>query len=96
LPVFFQIVVQIWATAKLKNGAEAVVINFHCIIVLHDASIVELLMDFIFPQRVLYVVVFDLVTPTVVKVVNFASDFPTILQIERLINLREPTLAKDR
>ena len=43
----------------------------------------------------LNVVVFDLVVPTVIEMVNFAGDFTAILQVKRLVDLREATLAKN-
>lgn len=50
-------------------------------------------MDFVFSKRVFDIVIFHLVAPAVVKVVNFAGYLTTVFKIESLIHLREAALA---
>ena len=87
LLVFFQIVIEVWPTAKLQDCTEAVVVDLNSVVMLHDASIVQLFMDLVLSQSMLDVVIFDLVTPTVVEVVNFAGYLTAIFQIEGLVDL---------
>ena len=95
LLVLLQVIVKVRPTAQLENGTEAVMVNLHRVVVLNHAPIVQLFVDFVLPQRMLNVVVFDLVVPTVIEMVNFAGDFTAILQVKRLVDLREATLAKN-
>lgn len=95
LLVFLQVVIQVWATAELENGTKAVMVNFNSVEVFHDAAMVQLFMDLIFTQGMLDVVVFHLVTPAVVEVVDFACHLTELLQVEGLVDLREATFAKD-
>lgn len=59
------------------------------------ASVRQLFMDLVLAQRMLDVVVLDLITPTVVEVVDLASDLTAILQVKSLVDLGEATLAQD-
>lgn len=96
LLVFFQVIVQVWATAELENGAEAVVVDFNSVKVFHDASMVQLFMDLVLAQSMLDVVVFYLITPAVVEVVDFACHFTELLKVKGLVDLRETSFAEDR
>ena len=58
-----------------------------CIVLLDDAAVVKVFVDFIFSDCMLDVVVFDLLRPTIVKVVDLAGNFPTMLKIEGLVDL---------
>ena len=62
---------------------------------LHYSTVVQLLVDFIFSQGMLYVVVFDLVIPTIIKVMDFACYFAAVLEIECLVYLGKSTFAKN-
>ena len=42
------------------------------------------------------VVVFDLVAPAIIKMVNFAGYLTEFFQIKCLVNLREATFTEDR
>lgn len=53
-------------------------VDFNGVIVLDDSSIIQLLMNFILSERVLDIVIFDLITPTVVKMMDFASNLSAI------------------
>ena len=91
----FEIVVEVRPTAQLQNGAETIVVDLNCIKMLHHASVVQLLVDLVFPEGMLYVVIFHLVIPTVVEVVDLAGNLAAVLQIEGLVHLREASLAQD-
>jgi len=54
---------------------------------LDHTSVVEFLVNFVFPQSVLDVVIFDLIAPAVVEVVNFASNFAAGFNVECLVYL---------
>ena len=70
-------------------------VNLDRVVVLDHAPIVQLFVDLVLAERVLDVVIFDLVVPTVVKMVDFAGDFAAIFQVKRLVDLGEATLAKN-
>lgn len=61
-------------------------VDLYSIVVFDDSSIVKFLVDFIFSQSVLNVVVLDLITPTVIEVMDFAGNFPAVLQVKSLVN----------
>ena len=71
-------------------------VDLNSIVVFDDSSIVKFLVDFIFSESVLNVVVLDLITPTVIKVMDFAGDLPAVLQVKGLVHFREATFSKDR
>jgi len=72
------------------------VVDLNSIVMFDNSSIVEFLVDFIFSQSMLDIVVLDLITPTVIEVVDFAGDLPAVLQVKSLVHFREPALPKDR
>ena len=95
LLVFLEIIVEIRPTAQFKNCTEAVVVDLHRVVMSHHSAVRQLFMDLILAQSMLDVVILDLITPTVVKVVNLAGNLTAILQVKSLIDLREATLAQD-
>jgi hypothetical protein len=70
-------------------------VNFHGIMMPHNTSMTEFLMNFIFPKGMFDVVILYLVTPTVIEVMYFTSDFTTILKVKGLINFGESAFAKN-
>jgi hypothetical protein len=84
--VLFKIEVEIRATAALKHSAEAVMINFYCIKLLHYSSVPEFFVSVVLSNSMLNVIFFDLLTPVIIKVMYLASDFSTILNIKCFIN----------
>ena len=71
-------------------------IDLHGVVVLDHTTILKFFMDLVFSQSVLDVVIFYLVRPAVVKVVDFTGYLTAVLKIKRLIHLREAALAQDR
>ena len=53
-------------------------------------------MDFVLSYRVFDVVVLDLLTPVVVKVVDLAGHLPALLQVVGLVDLRIASFSEDR
>jgi hypothetical protein len=84
--VFLQVIVQVGPTAELEDCAETIVVDLHCVEVLHHPPVVQLFVDLILTQRVLNVVVFHLVAPAVVKVVDLASHFSVLFEVESLVD----------
>lgn len=85
--IFFEVVVKVRPTTQLQDCAEAIVIDFNGIKMLHYSPMVELLVDLVLSQRVLDVIILDLVAPAVIEVVNLAGHLPKLVQIECLIDL---------
>ena len=96
LLILLEIVVEVGAAAQLQDRAEAIVVDLHRVVVLNHAPVIQLFVDLVLPQSVLDVVIFDLVCPTVVKVVDLAGNFATVLQIKRFVHFREASLSKNR
>ncbi len=71
-------------------------IYLHRIEVFHNPAMIKFLVNLIFTQGMLDVVVFYLITPTVVEVVNLACYLTELLKIKRFIYLWEATLAQNR
>lgn len=63
------------------------------VIVFDHAAIVQFFVDLVFSQRMLDVVVLDLVRPAIVEMVDLACDFTTILQVKGFVDLAETTFA---
>ena len=95
LLILLQVVVEVRPAAQLQNRAKAVVVDLHRVVMPHHTPVRQLFMDLVLAQRMLDVVVLDLVTPAVIEVVDLAGDLATILQVKRLVHLREATLAED-
>lgn len=93
--IFFQIVVQVWSWTQFQNRAKAIVVNLHCVVVFHHSPIVKFLVDFVLSQCMLYVIILNLVLPTIVERVNFTRDFSTHFNIKRFVNFRKPSFTKD-
>lgn len=71
-------------------------INLNRVKMFHNPTILKFLVDLIFSECVLDVVIFDLITPAIIKRVNLAGNLPTHLNIKSLINLREASLSQHR
>ena len=95
LLVFLQVVVEIRPTAQLENRTEAVVVDLHCVIVFNDAPMAQLLVDLILTQRMLYIVIFYLIAPAIIEVVDFTGDFTTVFEVKGLVDFGETTFAED-
>jgi hypothetical protein len=61
-------------------------VNLDRIVLLDDPSVVKVFMNLILSQGVLDVALLDLLTPTVVEMVNLASHFTAVLQIVALVD----------
>lgn len=70
-------------------------VNFDSIKLLDDPPMIQVLVNLIFTDRVFNVIVFDLLGPTIVKVVYFTSYLPTIFQVVCLVDFRVPAFPKD-
>jgi len=62
-------------------------IYFDSIVLFNDSAIVEILMNLVLSQCMLDVALFNLLTPTVVEVVNLACDLSTVLEVITLVYL---------
>jgi hypothetical protein len=62
-------------------------IYFDSIVLFNDSAIVEVLMNLVLSQCMLDVALFNLLTPTVVEVVNLACDLSTVLEVITLVYL---------
>jgi len=71
-------------------------VYFDCIIVFDDPSVSKLLVDFILPQSMLYIFIFYLISPAVVKVVDFASYLLACVDIKCLVHFRKAPLTQYR
>lgn len=91
--ILFQIIIEVRSTAQLQDGAKTIMINLNGVIVVDNAPIVELFVNLILAQRMLYVVILDLVTPTVVKLMNFTGNLAAIFKVKGLVDLWEATFA---
>ena len=70
-------------------------INLHRIVLLHHPTVVQVLVDLVFSNGMLDIVVLDLLTPVVVEVVDLAGYFPAVLKIEGLVDLRIAAFSED-
>lgn len=86
LLVLLEVVIQVGTRTQFQDGAETVMVDLDSIVVFHYASVGQLLVDFILTQRMLYVIVFDLITPGVVKMMDFAGHFNAVFKVKRLIH----------
>ena len=95
LLVLLQVVVQVRPATELKYGAKTIMVDLYSVVVLNNAPVVQFLVDLVLAQRMLDVIVLDLITPTVIKMMNFASNFSAVLQVKGLVDLRKATFAKN-
>ena len=54
-------------------------IDLDSVVVLNNSSIVQFLMNLVLSERMLDIVIFNLIAPTVVKMMDFASNLSAIL-----------------
>ena len=94
LPILLEVEVQVWPRAQLKDRAEAVVVNFNRVKLADHTTMAQVFVDLVLTNRMLDVVVLDLLRPTVVEVVHLAGNFTTRLQVIRLVHFRVATLAQ--
>lgn len=85
--VLLQVEVEVRALAELQHSAEAVVVNLDRIVVAHNSPIVQVLMNLVLAQRMLYVTLLNLLAPLVVEVVNLAGYLTAVLQVIGLVYL---------
>jgi hypothetical protein len=81
-----QVEIQVWTRAKLKDGTKAIMVNFNSVVLFHNSPMIEIFVNFVLTYGMLYVIVLDLLRPTVVKVVNFASNFSAVFEIEGFVD----------
>jgi hypothetical protein len=62
-------------------------VDFNRIELFDHPSMIEVLVYFILPDGMLDVVVFDLLTPAIIKVVDLAGHLPTALEVIRFVDL---------
>lgn len=70
-------------------------IDFNGVKLLDHPSVVQILVNLILTYGMLNIVVLDLLRPRIVKVVNLASDFPTIFKIVSFVHLGIPAFAQN-
>lgn len=92
--VLLEIKVQIMSITILEHRAERIGIDLEHIVQTHHARMVELLVDVVLAQRVLYVVSLLVILPVLVQLVNLAGNVALLLQIERLVHFRETAWVK--
>ena len=63
--------------------------------VFNHSTVVELLVDLVFPECMLNVVVLHLIAPAVIEVMNFACNLTAVLQVECLIDFTEAAFAEN-
>ena len=78
--------VEVWARAEFEYGAEAVVVDLDSVVVLDDSSVAELFVDLVLSDSVPNVVLLDLFTPVVVKVMDLAGYLSTGVQVVSLVH----------
>lgn len=61
-------------------------IDLYSIILLHNSSVVQVFMDFIFPQSMLNIAFFYCFIPGVIKLMNLAGNFLALIEIIGLVN----------
>lgn len=87
LLVLLQIEIKVRPSAQFKNRAEAIVVDLDGVVLLNHSSMVQVLVDFIFSDCMLDIVLLDLLAPAVVEVVDLAGNLSAVLQVKRLVNL---------
>ena len=95
LTILLQVKVQVGSRAQFQNGTKTVVVDFHGVILLHHSAMIQILVNLVFANGMLYVVVLDLFAPRVVEMMNFASYFPTVFEVVSLINFGIPAFSED-
>ena len=95
LTVLFQIEVQIWSRAQFQNCTETVVVDLDGVVLLHYSSMVQVFVDLVLSDRMLYVVVLNLFAPRVVKMMDFACHFSAVFEIVSFINFGIPAFSED-
>lgn len=69
-------------------------IDLNGVKLLYHPPVVEVFMDFVLPDGMFDIVLLYLFTPVVVEVVNLACNFPTVLQVVSLVDLRVASFPK--
>jgi len=92
--VFFKIIVQIRSWAQLQNSAKWVMVNLDCIKMFNNSAVIQLLVNLVLPQCMFNVIIFNLITPAIVKRVDLACHFSAHFYIKRLIHLRKSTFTQ--
>lgn len=69
-------------------------VDFNSIKLFDNASMVQVLVYFVFTDCVFNIIIFDLLWPAVVKVMNFASNLTTVFEIIGFVHLRVTSFSK--
>jgi len=62
-------------------------IYFNSIILLHNSSVIEVFVDLVLSQSMLYVTLFDLLSPSIIEMMNLAGNLSAIFEIISLVDL---------
>ena len=68
-------------------------VYFNSVILFDHSPVVEIFVDFIFSYGMLYVIILDLLRPTIVKMMDFAGDLSAMLKVESFVHLWVSTLS---
>jgi hypothetical protein len=85
--MLLQIEIEVWSRAELKNCAETIMIDFDSVVLFNDSAIVQVLVNLIFSEGMLDVTFFDLLSPTIIEMMNLASNFTAVLKVISLVYL---------
>ena len=69
-------------------------IYLDCIVLFDDSAIIKILVNLVFSESMLNVALFNLLTPTVIKMMNLARNLATVLKVITFVNLRVPAFSK--
>ena len=86
MSILLKVKVEVRPRTQFEDGAEAVVVDLDCVVLLDDAPVIEVLVDFVLSNSVLDIVFFDLLAPVVVKVVNLTCNFSAIVEVKCLVH----------
>lgn len=89
--VLLQVEVEVVSVAVLEYCAEGVGVDLEDVVEPDHSWMVQLLVNVVLSERVLYVVGLLVVLPVLVQLVDLARHVPLLLQVERLVHLAEAT-----
>lgn len=87
--VLLQVKVEVVSIAVLKHSAERVGVDLEHVIQANHSGMIQLLMDVVFAQCVLYVIGLLVVLPVFVQLMDFAGHVTLILQVECFVHFGE-------
>jgi hypothetical protein len=85
--MLLQIEIEVWSIAELKDSAETIMIDLDSVVLFNDSAIVQVLVNLIFSEGMLDVTFFDLLSPTIIEMMNLASNFTAVLKVISLVYL---------